>query len=514
MTRHLARPCVTLARCALLAAALTGCGVNYSAWTPTLFASPTVFTGDTELQLAGGPFEAGAVATWNGEAQQTTVVSPTELTVRLDPLLTAVSGSASVIVTNPNGYPSEPQPITIVDAQLELTALSPETVPVGAGALTVTLAGRGFRPASQVLWNGVPVPSKFGSSTRLTVALTAAMTAAGTALVTVQYFGSQFQTSPLLFTVGASELRVVKQTAFDLSEEVRGLLFFWTPPSPDAAARLTSLDPATGELAVLAEPGGDVAAIAVSEDGVYVGVRSFSTPSIVRYSPPWAAPAPAVAWSLAGFGSIDAMAVAPGAPRTVAVALSFGGLTILDDGAPRANAAQVLVDALEWGADASVLLGVGSFSSDVHVVGVDASGATLRQTSPSLLYSSNSGISFRSRLHFDPVTRLFYGDAGEIIDEHGALAGTFDFGGGVHAMFGCMAAVDGPGGKAFFACPSVSGGGFTTIRSMDLATRSLVATLHVPADGNGLQRLVRWGPQGLALATNFRILLVSGPFVR
>jgi hypothetical protein len=71
-----------------------------------------------------------------------------------------------------DGWTDTPPPVAPV-----LASLTPSTAVV-ATAFTVQVAGTGFTAADVVAWNGIAVPTTFGSATALSAAIDAAVVAA------------------------------------------------------------------------------------------------------------------------------------------------------------------------------------------------------------------------------------------------------------------------------------------------------------------------------------------------
>ena len=83
-----------------------------------------------------------------------------------------------------------------------LSALSPDASFVGDPALTLTLSGSGFVPASTVFWNGTALATAFVTPTMITARVPAALNAViGTVAVTVTNSASGSASNALTFTV-------------------------------------------------------------------------------------------------------------------------------------------------------------------------------------------------------------------------------------------------------------------------------------------------------------------------
>lgn len=205
------------------------------------------------------------------------------------------------------------------------------------------------------------------------------------------------------------------------------------------------------------------------------------------------------------------LGVAPGTPHTTAVALgvfnvspSAQGITIFDDATARATSAKAggsLYSSLQWGADATALFSANNESSgfDFYTLAVNASGVSLSHDAP------NAFSSFSNRIHFDAGTKLVYSDDGHVVNPTtGTAAGTFSTSG--------LMVPDSTLNKAFFltgiGSPSV------TITSFDLTLFTKIDSITVSGVTGNPQRLIRWGPNGLAFNTaGGQVFLIGGNFV-
>jgi len=123
----------------------------------------------------------------------------------------------------------------------------------------------------------------------------------------------------------------------------------------------------------------------------------------------------------------------------------------------------------------------------------------------------------RLQIWYDRMARLLYDDAGNVFDENGAAKAGFTLPVGAQ----CFPAMDGAGGRMFFACAESPFG--LTVRSFDLASRQPLSRVLLEfANTNFIQpqvagpiRLVRFGANGLAVASSSNwIYLYRGDFVR
>jgi hypothetical protein len=202
------------------------------------------------------------------------------------------------------------------------------------------------------------------------------------------------------------------------------------------------------------------------------------------------------------------LAPAPGAPATVAILTGASSTTvaIVDGAVARTKTDDTSgVGALEWGFDASTLYGIGPFvTSGLVRFTVDGTGVVSHTTLGSTTFRSR-------RLHFDRITRRLYGDSGENVNEQGVDSRPFTV--LPQNTAGCVAAIDGALAKAFFACVDREFG--LTVQSFDLATQKLIANVLLgPATVQRLQRIVRFGSDGVAVAADWSIYIYKGPFVQ
>ncbi len=136
--------------------------------------SATVGSEGVTLVVNGSDLNNGMAVRWNGFALPTTYVNSSTLhaAVGVDQLDT--TGSFEVVVqADGTGVNSTPFDFRVVNPEPVLTQLTPDSVPAGASAQTVTLTGNEFVAGAVVLWNGEPLPTTFVNSGELRAALTA-----------------------------------------------------------------------------------------------------------------------------------------------------------------------------------------------------------------------------------------------------------------------------------------------------------------------------------------------------
>ena len=151
--------------------------------------SPSTVTagaGGFALTLSGSGFVTGSKVTLDGASLTTTFVSASQLTAAIDASVTAVGGTHAVAVTNPTpgGGTSATQTLTVQNPAPAISSISPSSVATNGAAFTLTVAGSGFVPVSQVQLNGTNVTTAYVSGASLTAQIPT-LTSAGTYLLTV-----------------------------------------------------------------------------------------------------------------------------------------------------------------------------------------------------------------------------------------------------------------------------------------------------------------------------------------
>jgi uncharacterized protein (TIGR03437 family) len=147
-------------------------------------------SGPLSVTLTGANFTPGSVVRWNGADRVTTYLNTTVLQAGILAADLAIAGTAAVTVfqPGPGGGTSGSLPFTVVvpNPMPVLSTITPNSAPLGGGALTVTVIGAQFVPGSVVRWNGQDRATSFLNSTVLQAVLPATdFVTAGTAAITV-----------------------------------------------------------------------------------------------------------------------------------------------------------------------------------------------------------------------------------------------------------------------------------------------------------------------------------------
>jgi len=391
-----------------------------------------------------------------------------------------------------------------------IASLSPASATAGAAAFTLTVNGANFDPAAQVQFNGSPRTTTFVSGTQLQAAITNGdLAAAGANSVTVANPVAAGGTSAgFTFFTGTAQLNgvsivVLNKAAKDIAyDPARQLIYATTANSDPNGNSVAVLDLSTATFTGAQFAGSNPNLLALSDDSqfLYAGIdgtssvqrftlSSFGAPDI-RYSvPPISFGGPATAVDLQ---------VAPGAPHTTAMVPGsansgpFGQpFSIFDDATPRA-ATGPAVSALAWGSDATALFGEG-FNNNLLSFSVGAGGPV--QT------NSFTGVLGLGKMHFNKANHLVYSEGGQVADTTTGLpAGAFQVSGPM--------VVDASTNTAYFATQQSPG---VAIEAFDLSHFTPVSSITVPSVSGTVQRLLRWGSNGLALnTTGGQIVLLAG----
>ncbi len=175
---------------------LAGCGGFHGVVTPTLTSiSPaTVAAGSAGFTLTatGTNFTAGTEILWDGIAQPTKVVSPTQLTTSISAAQIASAGIVAVRVMKADTTTSGVIDFTITGtgggggSTYSLTSISPSSIASGSPAFTLTATGVGFVNGDSITLDGVAITTSFDSATQLHATIPATnVVAAGTISVGV-----------------------------------------------------------------------------------------------------------------------------------------------------------------------------------------------------------------------------------------------------------------------------------------------------------------------------------------
>jgi hypothetical protein len=259
---------------------------------------------------------------------------------------------------------------------------------------------------------------------------------------------------------------------------------------------ITKIIPETGEVGPSVFIGSEPGRMAISSDGQSLWVRLNGANAFRRFD--ILTQTPGLQFAANSVFPLD-MDVVPGSPQSLVVINgSFdGGVVIFDDGVqrPKIGALFPRIGAIEFGANPSILYGVGNGSTntaDLVKDLVDASGVTTSTVTKNLFISS----SLSDQLKFLTFSNgLLYSGSGRIVDPEnrtwlGIVQPTFN------ATSMC---VDAANHRVFFGFNTLSNA--VRIQAFDTNTFLPIGSIILPDISSSPVNLVRWGTNGLAFNT-------------
>jgi hypothetical protein len=425
-----------------------------------------------------------------------------------------------------------------------ITSLSPDTVVAGAASFTLTVSGFNFAANSTVSLNGNGLATTYVSQEELQASVPAASIAtAGTESVSVSTPGlSQSNSMNLTIEAGTNfTLSSLPVQANDMIWDPASQQFYLSVQSTNSsfANSVVALNPATGTFDTTQAVGNGPDRLAISGDDSYLYVGMDGSSSVERLTLPSLSAdiSIPIGSSATPYYAMN-IAVAPGAPQTIAVLRGVanifpadqGGVVIYDnavarptsipgiDGAPNAE-----IDTIHWGSTSAQLYGASDDSNyDVYALSVNPTGVQIASTynGANTPPTGNSTSTPTPQLHFDTTTGYLYSDNGAVINPaSGNTVGSFPVAGRM--------TIDDKLGMAYFLGQTLSqiGGPDYTITAFNLTTLTPQGSIVIPGVAGQPVRLLRWGSNGLAFLTNDRssssnqpipgmgVYLVSGSFV-
>jgi hypothetical protein len=386
---------------------------------------------------------------------------------------------------------------------------------------------RFFTPSSVVTWNGSPRSAFLYSPGQLQIQVLASdLTTAGYAQITVTNPSPGGGTSTAEFQI-LYQPTIVQQATNDLVwDPINQVIYISVPGTASTHAnQVCVLNPATGAIMNCQPAGTEPDVLAISDDSQFLYVGEDGTGTVQRFTLPGFVPD--ISDSLGNYSTGDPsyaldIQVAPGAPHTTAVSKSVaslghqavGGITIFDDSMPRPVSTPEngypgggLFDSIQWGSDATALYAENSESTgfDFYILSVSSSGVVLSQDCPEVFW--NPG-----RIHYDRGTRLLYSEDGfhAVDPSTGLPAAIFEAG-------GAPMVPDSTLNTAFFISRYVwQENSNYTLSLFDMThftpvIRIPFSTTSPPGQniGSQLNRLIRWGTNGLAYTQGNIYLIVE-----
>lgn len=390
-----------------------------------------------------------------------------------------------------------------------IAAIYPNSVIAGSADTIAYVDGSAFVSGSVVNFNGSPRGTAYISPTRLQLTLSSDdLAQAAAAALTVTNPGPLVSNSaaltiaPANYTVRRIALASPSDFAWDSTNNVFYILL--------ANNQLAILDPVSGNVRMMASPGGPADHMALSDNNQYLYLYSVSSSGLQRAI----LPGLTLDISIPLPSEPQQVRVAPGAPHTVAVSLGATlstqiELAVYDDATQRPTSVSgSIYDGatlqLTWGADASTLYGR---SQSFRTFSVNPTGVTETGQQPGVVPTT-----FAIGMTFDPSQgRVHLNNGGvlpAIVLDPVAVqwAGWFDAPG--------SATIDATANKAYFVYYTIGGQDVAFVAEFDLTTHKFLSSISYAEPGIGAQHpSIRWGTDGLAYLTAAGITLLNGTFI-
>ena len=419
-----------------------------------------------------------------------------------------------------------------------LSGVTPNAVPAGSAAVTVTASGSGFISTSVIDWNGAALATTYLSSTSLTAQVPASdLGSAGAATVAVKNPAPGGGTSSgMTFTINApaTNLVVIDVVGADLAWNASQQQLYVAVPATAGAnpSSIAVVNPITGSITSTQSLNSAASEFAISSDSQYLYAVISGGSTIQRFTLP--AITPDINWSLGTntFGTQNIagdIEVQPNVPHTLAVSLGqfgSGSVAVFDDGVARptlgGGGGNLLGNSLQWKADGSELYA--AFTGNTAVS--DDALYTMPVSSNGVGAVTTYNSSFRgegSHLHSDPTTGYVYGDWGEIVNAaSGIPIGNYRWSrsnGGFYP--GPLSIVD-PTLQLFYTLMEIRQSDGTAAFQIQTFNQTQFQQLHTIIIPNAVgepTNFIRWGQSGLAFVTNYgannagKLYILDGSFV-
>jgi hypothetical protein len=501
------------------------------------------------VTASGSSFVPSSTIEWNGVVLPTTYVSGTSLTAQIPASDLSFLGTAAVAVLNPAPGGGSSDPLSFVistppNPAPNAISLSPSSATAGGPAVTLTVIGTQFISSSQVVWNGIQVPTTYVTGTLLTAQIPSSdLSTAGTATVAVM------SPAPGGGTSGALNF-TISQTSTNLTVlDLQGSDVAWNPSEqklyvavPSVASTnggtITVVDPIAGSVVSAQQLSSAASGLAISDDSQYLYAVVNGASTIQRLILPGLTPD--IQWSLGTdpmFNKANLagdIKVRPGAPHTLAVSLGeygSGSVAIFDDAVERpavaGTGATAVGNSLQWKADGSELYAAYTEATDsgywtsvsdnaLYTMPVNTTGLG----TVTMYHSAFRGEG--ARLQSDATTGYVYGDYGEVVNAaNGVPVGNFRDSHSSAYLPGPFSVVD-SSLKRFYKLVQMNEPDFTTayqIEVFDLTHFQLLSTIVIPNAVGQPTNFIRWGQAGLAFVTSGgssaagKLYILDGTFV-
>jgi hypothetical protein len=407
-----------------------------------------------------------------------------------------------------------------------LTSLNPPSVEAGSASFELTVNGTNFDSSCEVQFtlDGELVatfPNAFVSKTELQALISASDVAQITSAAVI--VGCQDGGGFLPFQVTGFPRTEVEQAANDLVwDPIHQFIYLSVPPTVPGGSGIAVFDPVAAKVISFTSLGNNPDVLAISDDGQFLYVGLDDSSSIQRFTLPQMAADIQFPIGAAGDFPFD-IQVAPGAPHTIAVSIgvsgdlspAVGGVTVFDDGVPRATSAPgpiaggpmtCFCSSLQWGSAANGLYSNNNMSTgfDFYSLTVDSSGVALSKDFPSVFRGFNGLLG--DNIHYLSSTGFVYADDRTVVDaSSGAVVTIFDLpASGIDIN---RVVPDSSLNLAVFLSQANncnSDGNCYIVSTFQLSDFNLVNSLEMSQieSVDGVVNMIRWGKSGLAFNTD------------
>lgn len=465
------------------------------------------------ITLRGAGFRPNAGATVNGESRVATVIDSTTLRVTLLPADVATLRTLTVRATNeaPAFASTAQTSVRVVPGAPALLGFTPASANAGAGNLDLRITGTDFTTGSIVELDGVDRPTTIVSETEVRITVPAsALAAAGTRRLRVRVPARGLASGAVGFPVLPPQPTVGTPIVVDLpnahvvADPVREVLYATVPVGAARLAQhLVRLNPTTGAIIDSLFLGSAPTRMAIADDGSWLYVALDGAPRVVRvrlsdFTTQGDLVLPGD--SFLGAARAEDVEVVPGNSTLVAVSLRntccsprhsgvalFSGVTRLPvqtQGHTGSNRIAI--------ASPTELWGYNNETTEFGFRRISISEDGLREVQSQSLFQgfgvdiegSGARVVSTTGVVIVPATMSVVGtlSGGSMVVRPDAATGR------VHTLVG------------------------TLLTTYNLASLATIGVADLP-DAGGLNTLVRWGTNGLAVGGGARIVFVRGSLI-
>ena len=463
------------------------------------------------ITVAGANFIEGMVISVNGTARTTTVTGDSSATVLVLAADLATLGTLTFTATNraPTAGPSAPLSVRVAARSPVVSGFQPAAITAGTGPTALQVLGEGFVTGAVIEWNGTPLATTFVTQARVDAAVPATLTATAQPVTITVRNPNAAGSAPVTLSVLASTLGISSTVTANLAAASiewvasRNLLYATITAGANASS-VVAIDPTSATISATVPLGANGAAMAASHDGQFLYVARSGAPTVARIALAVNAidiNIPVGSDDFLGPIFAEDLATLPGLPRSVVMTRAYSSVsprnagTAIYDDAVRRNAtgpSHTGANRIE-SVNATTLLGYNNETTEFGLRRFTVSVSGLAQT---LVRNSEiSGFGADISLSGSRVVAT----TGEVVDVANLRrVGALPFRGTVVA--------DASQGRIFIASQG-------RIYVFGLYSLTELGSFAVPSVDTGVNKMVRFGADGLAILTNSQLVFVRGSLI-